>query len=88
MTFRYRLLTILFLTGLLPAVQAAPSLAARNAWVAEGPPVASVLAGYLILENPGPRDIAITAARCPEFQAVEIHEMRMMDGMMEMRQVK
>lgn len=84
----YRLLTILFLLGLLPLVQAAPPLKVSDAWVAEGPPVASVLAGYLTIENPGSRDITITAARCPDFRAVEIHEMRMAGGMMEMRQLE
>jgi hypothetical protein len=73
---------------LLPVVQAAPPLQVSDAWVAEAPPVATVQAGYLTLENPGPQDITITGASCPDFDSVEIHEMRMANGMMEMNQIE
>jgi copper(I)-binding protein len=81
-------LVALFLLCLQPVAQAAPPLNISDAWVAEGPPVASVLAGYLTIENPGSKDISITGASCPDFKAVEIHEMHMANGMMEMKQIE
>jgi len=75
------LLLFLFSTAL------AAGLTVKNARVPEGPPVAPVLAGYLVIENPGEHTVRITGASSPDFAAVEIHEMRMKDGMMEMNRL-
>lgn len=69
------------------AQAAAPVLEVQDARVPEAPPVAPVLAGYLTLINPSAAPVTITAARSPEFAKVEIHEMRMADGMMSMKQL-
>ncbi len=65
----------------------AAGLTIQDARIPEGPPVAPVLAGYLVIENPGDRPVRIVAASSPDFAAVEIHEMRMKDGMMEMKRL-
>ena len=86
MTFplsRLWLLPFLFL----PPMALAATLTVKHARVPEGPPVAPVLAGYLVIENPGARSVRITGASSPLFAAVEIHEMRMKDGMMEMQRL-
>ncbi len=80
---RLWLLPFLFLTS---TALAAP-LTVKHARVPEGPPVAPVLAGYLVIENPGARSVRVTGASSPLFAAVEIHEMHMKDGMMEMKRL-
>jgi hypothetical protein len=63
----------------------AAGLEVREAWIREAPPSATVLAGYAELSNPGPAPLRVTGARSADFGAVEIHEMRMDDGVMRMR---
>ncbi len=78
------LLALLFLIS---AAAEAATLRIHDAYVPEGPPVAPVLAGYLVIENPGTKPVRITGASSDGFAAVEIHEMRMKDGMMEMKRL-
>lgn len=81
---RLSLLTGLFLITF--AARAA-TLQVQDAHVPEGPPVAPVLAGYLTLVNPGEKTVRIVGASSDQFEAVEIHEMRMKDGVMTMKPV-
>lgn len=79
----------LVFTGLLSALlfsslAQAQSLMFHNAWSPEAPPVAPVMAGYVQIDNNGDQDIAITGASCPDFNKVEIHDMKHQDGMMRM----
>ncbi len=69
-------------------VQADEMLDIDNAWVAEAPPVAPVMAGYMEIENETDKLIRITGVSCPDFEKVEIHEMSMSGGMMKMRQIE
>lgn len=66
------------------SANATESLQVSDAWIPEAPPVASVMAGYLTIHNPGKQAVTITGARSKEFAAVEIHETRMQDGMARM----
>ena len=59
-----------------------------DAWVAEAPPVAPVMGGYMKIENETNKPISITRASCPDFETVEIHEMSMSGGMMKMREIE
>ncbi len=72
-------------------VQAAEAPAATvtvvEAWIRPAPPNAPVRAGYARIENHGEVEVVIDAARSEAFDAVEIHEMHMVDGMMRMRPV-
>lgn len=69
-----------------PAVSAAlPALVVTDVWVREPTPPAPVAGGYLTLTNPGPQDRRLQAVATMAAERVEIHEMRMNDGMMQMR---
>jgi len=72
----------------IPAVQADEVLDIDDAWVAEAPPVAPVMGGYMKIENETAKAISITRASCPDFETVEIHEMSMSGGMMKMREIE
>jgi len=68
-------------------VQAGEVLNIEDAWVAEAPPVAPVMGGYMKIANKTDKLISITSASCPDFEKTEIHEMSMSGGMMKMRQI-
>jgi len=68
-------------------VQADEILHIEDAWVAEAPPVAPVMGGYMKIANKTDKLISITSASCPDFEKTEIHEMSMSGGMMKMRQI-
>ena len=55
-----------------------------NAWVKEGIPQASVLAGYFTLINPEDEAVFLVGVESSAFKEVEIHEMSMEDGLMKM----
>jgi copper(I)-binding protein len=64
------------------------TLAGRDGWIREAPPVAPVRAGYVELVNGGAVEMVVTGADSPAFGAVEIHEMIAdEDGAMRMRPV-
>lgn len=69
-------------------VQADDILDIDDAWVAEAPPVAPVMGGYMKINNETDKLISITSVSCPDFEKVEIHEMSMSGGMMKMREIE
>ena len=81
-------LVVLCLLTVLPNLQADEILDIDDAWVAEAPPVAPVMGGYMKIENETDKLISITRASCPDFETVEIHEMSMSGGMMKMREIE
>ncbi len=81
-------LLALGLLGLVATAAHATGLRIHDARIPEGPPVAPVLAGYLVIENPGNKTVHLTGASSDRFTAVEIHEMRMKDGMMSMKRIE
>ena len=89
LTRRYRQpLVVLCLLVSLSSVKADEILSIDDAWVAEAPPVAPVMGGYMKIENVTNKRISITSASCPDFEKVEIHEMSMSGSMMKMRQIE
>jgi copper(I)-binding protein len=58
----------------------------ENPWVREPPAGVTMLAGYLVLHNPGSADLTVTGATSPDFSAVEFHNSLLQDGMTRMRQ--
>lgn len=77
---------LLALLLLLPAARAhAGGLEVRDAWIREAPPTAAVLAGYAELANGGDAPLRVVGASSGDFRAVELHEMRMDQGVMRMR---
>jgi cytochrome oxidase Cu insertion factor (SCO1/SenC/PrrC family)/copper(I)-binding protein len=59
-----------------------------NAWVREAEPAAKANAGYMTLINTGPDELTLTGVQGRAFENVEMHEMRVVDGMMAMRQLE
>lgn len=73
---------------LLPAaVQARPSIADGfdGGWIRAAPPGSPVMAGYVAIRNDGTTRMRIDAVESESFGAIEIHEMREVDGVMRMR---
>ena len=67
--------------------QDAPSLLARDGWIRTPPPGSPVMAGYVELRNDGAREVRVRSVTSTAFGAIEIHEMRDVDGVMRMRRV-
>ena len=65
----------LLLAWLFSAAAAADEtgLVARDAWIREAPPGASVLAGYLQLENRGPEALVLDTLSSRDFGRIELH---------------
>jgi copper(I)-binding protein len=61
------------------------SLQINDPWVREAPPVAKVLAAFMIIDNQLPTEKILTTVTTPAFDKVEIHKMIMGDGMMKMQ---
>lgn len=59
-----------------------------GAWIREGPPVVSTLAGYAQVENLTDRKIALVSATSPDFAAVEFHRTEIVNGLARMREEK
>lgn len=84
---RAGLLLLLLLCA--PAAQAScGGLSLREGWVREAPPGAGMLAAYGTFKNTGRQARRITAIASPDFEGVEIHETRLVDGRMQMRAVE
>jgi copper(I)-binding protein len=57
----------------------------EQAWIPEAPPVATVLAGYARLDNDSAATLHIDGVEGADFGSVEMHQMSMQGGMMQMR---
>ncbi|MFN2308862.1 MAG: copper chaperone PCu(A)C [Gammaproteobacteria bacterium] len=62
----------------------AEPLTVSGAWVREGPPTTQVLAAYMQIDNPGTQDLALIGVSSPQFDSVEIHQTRVVDGLARM----
>jgi copper(I)-binding protein/mono/diheme cytochrome c family protein len=72
------------------ANQSKPSgdvVAIMNARVLEAHPRAKVNAGYMTLVNVGPEEVTLVKVESEAFRNVEVHEMAMVDGLMEMKRI-
>lgn len=88
-----KLLFILVVSSNIAIVSAAPkadmpALSFNKIIVPEAPPVASVMVAYMNIKNNSNQTQTITRIMSPQFKRVEIHEMRMANGMMDMKQIK
>ncbi len=86
---RVRLLALGAATCLLAACGSAGEepLVARDVRIIEPRPGAATGAAYLTLENPGREALAITAVTSPQFDAVDLHESLLDDGVARMRKL-
>lgn len=60
----------------------------ENAWVRAMPPFQTTTAGYLTLTNRGESAIAIVGASSSVAEKVELHNTRMIDGLMRMERLE
>jgi copper(I)-binding protein len=60
---------------------------AEHAWIRLAPPNAPVMAAYVNLRNPGEQSAPLTAASSADFERVEMHQMSMDGGVMQMRKL-
>ncbi len=58
-----------------------------RAWVREAMPDARMNAGYMTLINAGTKDVALVGIETKAYKSAEVHEMKMVDGMMEMNEI-
>lgn len=77
------MLALLLLCG--TVASRAAGLVVVDAWIAPGPPVVRVHAGYLRIDNPGATAMTITGAQSRRFARIEMHRNEMQNGMNSMR---
>lgn len=80
------LLPILLAMPTLPA--AACELKLEDAWIRPAPPTAKVVAGFGRITNPGTVEAELASLSSPAFGRVELHEMKSVDGVMQMRPIE
>jgi copper(I)-binding protein len=66
------------------AVAGGRGLSVHNGWIREAPPTASVLAGYMVIENDSAEPRELIAAKSPAFQAIELHRSVFKNGIASM----
>lgn len=79
-------LSLLPLAGTSAAEGCTPRV--EDGWARLPPMDMPVLGGFGTLVNPCSADASVTAASSPDFDEVQVHETRLEDGMMRMRQVE
>lgn len=62
-------------------------VAIMNSWIREAHANAKVNAGYMTLVNVSSEDVMLLKVESDAFDSVEVHEMAMVDGMMEMNEL-
>jgi copper(I)-binding protein len=77
------LLTLLLTAGCTVVLAGEPQV--RDAWVREAPPGASMMAAYLVIENPGDKDLTLVSVDSPDFAHVMMHRSVTVDGVARMQ---
>jgi copper(I)-binding protein len=65
-----------------PAADRSPQ--AIDPWIRLAPPGAGMLAGYMVLENPGDRAVELVSVSSPAFASIEVHRTEVTDGVARM----
>ncbi len=75
-----------FLLCLLPGIvsSADSAIAVQDAWIREAPPNATVLAGYMTLDNRSDESLSLVSASAAAFHEIMIHRTEQKDGMTQM----
>jgi copper(I)-binding protein len=87
MRCRTTLIALLAALSLVASQPAAAGLVVESPWVAEAPPTARVLAGYMRITNPGEAPVTVTAVSSPDFDSAELHRTVLEDGVASMQPV-
>ena len=72
---------------LLTALPLRAELEVENAWIRSAPPGVTMLAGYATLTNNGDQEITIVAAESDNFELVEMHETKEIEGVSSMQPI-
>lgn len=77
------------LLGILALPACAPDPASHSPrvvdpWIRLAPPGAGMMAGYLVLENPGEQPLELVAVSSPVFSSAEVHRTEIVDGVARM----
>ncbi len=59
----------------------------KDGWIKQLPPVVPMRAGYVLIENNAKQDAKLIALQSDAFDRVELHETKMVDGMMKMMEL-
>ncbi len=78
------LLILLLQILIMAPAMASEQLKVTGLWVPEAPPGAQVMAGFMKLHNNSQQAIEITAVSSPDFDTVEMHLTRDVDGVAKM----
>ena len=81
-------LALLMLIGLLAACGRGEEIVVQDAWIREAPPGTRIQAGYLTLTNSADTEVVLERVTSKSFERIELHEMRMRDGQMQMRKLE
>lgn len=77
---------LLLLVACQPETSGHPDrLIIEDAWVRAAPPKATMLAGYLQIDNKTPVDAVLTAVESPQFESVTLHTTQINKGIARMR---
>lgn len=68
-------------------VPQAGGLQVSDAWIRQPPPGAAVAGAYLAIDNPGRGDDRLLGVDTAAAERIELHDMRMENGMMQMREL-
>ncbi len=60
------------------------ALRVHTGWIREAPPNASVLAGYMVIENNGVEPRKLIKVKSPAFESIELHRSVVKNGMASM----
>ncbi|MFO7808306.1 copper chaperone PCu(A)C [Guyparkeria sp.] len=82
-TTRITALVALALAMLAPAAHA--EISVEDPWVAEAPPTAMALAGFMTIENSDDVDRKLVGAEAPGFDRIELHRSVEVDGVHQMK---
>jgi len=82
------LILLLALACLVATSAAAGTLEVRDSWVREPNPARPIGAAFMTIENPGGESVSIVGATSKAAEVVEIHEMKMSNGVMKMRMLE
>ena len=74
-------------TATSPARPDGDVVAIMNAWVREAHADATVNAGYMTLVNVDSEEVTLVKVESDAYEAIEVHEMKRVDGFMKMREV-
>lgn len=82
-TWLWALIGAVMLAACAPETESRPPQVV-DPWIRQAPPGARMMAGYLVLENPGDQPRELVAVSSPDFASIEVHRTEIVDGVARM----